>query len=123
MLKNAPAPRYRLIPEDVWREAVDRVLSGESAKSVAKDLGIPRTSLRRKVDLVKGNDNAELGTFMGVKPIFSIDEEKTLADFLEQSSKMFHGLTTTAVRQLAYDMAKLIKLKCPNHGLTMERKA
>ena len=65
------------------------VLSGESAKSVAKDLGIPRTSLRRKVDSVKGNDNAELGTFWGIKPVFSIDEENTLVDFLSRVPKCF----------------------------------
>ena len=33
-----------------------------------------------------------------------------LADYLIKSSKMFHGLTTTQARQLAYEMAERNKL-------------
>ena len=102
-----------LIPEAVYRDAVKRVLNGESAKSVAKELDIPRTSLRRKVDLIKTNETAYIGTNYGVTTVFTPDQEKTLSDFLEESSKMFHGLSTKAARQLAFQMATVNKIKTP----------
>lgn len=102
-----------LVPEDVLRAAADRILKGETANAVAKDTGIPRTSLRRKVAQLKDNKDAEIATNYSKSQIFSKTEEKELADYLEKCSKMFYGLTTRATKELAYEMAVLNHMKVP----------
>lgn len=102
-----------LIPEDVLRAAVARVLDGESAKAVSKDTGVPRTTLRRKTALMRENNDANIGTDYSKAQIFSCAEEKELADYLQKCSKMFYGLTTRAAKELAYEMAVVNGKKVP----------
>lgn len=92
--------------------AVKQVVNDNSAiRKVARETGIDRMTLTRY--LKKYNHNhAEGGSeevgpvgYWGNRRVFTDDEEALLSDYLQQSCRMYFGLTSEEVRRLAYEFA------------------
>ena len=97
------------------REAVYCVLNGESARHVAKRLGVPRSTLQRYVAKMRthGAEGTRMSPNYANAKIFTENQENDLVRYLQTASKMHHGLTTNASRELAYQFAKRNHIKTP----------
>ena len=97
------------------REAVNCVLNGESARHVAKRLGVPRSTLQRYVAKMRthGAEGTRMSPNYANAKMFTENQENYLVRYLQTASKMHHGLTTNASRELAYQFAKRNHIKTP----------
>ena len=98
------------------REAVKCVLEGESERKVAQRLKIPRSTLQRYVakGRAHGADVVRMSPNYANAKIFTENQEKDLVRYIQTASRMHHGLTTDASRELAYQFAKKNQLKTPD---------
>lgn len=80
---------------------------------MATRLGLPKTTLQRYVKLYKANPDAVLKPKYQHSRVLNDEQEEDLAMYVLQVSKMFHGLTTTQARQLAYETAEKNGLEMP----------
>lgn len=87
-------------------EACAQVASGRSVKSVAKAFEIPRTSLRNQL-----KKRTPQGPKMGKKPVFNDEQEEELKNHVLLLSKLYYGVTTTQIRQIAYEYAEKNNIK------------
>lgn len=78
-----------------------------SIREAARSTGIPLQTLHRYVKKAKLNPGTEIRTqpLYEVRQIFSKEQESDLGEYLQICSKMAYGLSTVAVRKVAYDMA------------------
>lgn len=95
------------------RSAALRVINGEQAFKVANDTGIPRTTIRRKVQILRRDPEACIESNFKKSQVFTPDQEIQICEYLETCSAMFYGLTTTKARELAYQTALYNDLKRP----------
>jgi transposase-like protein len=97
------------IPASLMQSAVKQVIEkGFSVRSVANDLGIPRTTLLRYVQEGKKKGTESEGNFsktLATRKVFSADQERSLKEYLVLASK-HHGLTKKLTRELAWEYAK-----------------
>lgn len=86
-----------------------------SLREAAVATSVPYQTLHRYVKRAKLNPDNELRTYplYAVRQIFTKDQETILAEYLEECSKMAYGLSTAALRKVAYDMAKHNNIKIP----------
>ena len=105
------------IPPEVIRQGVQKILEGGKFATVAREMHIPRSTLKRYTQkfLTEGgtstNDVSEvpLENFIPrykTRKIFTAEEEKSLENYLIRASQLHHGLSTREVRKLAFDFAE-----------------
>ena len=96
------------------REAIKCVRNGEmGCKKASKLFGIPRMTLKRRVNN-SNQDATEDRKILGSKrPVFTSEQEKELVDYLLKMETMFYGLTIKDVRHLAFQLAERNKIKHP----------
>lgn len=94
-----------LIPAEIMKQAVEKVLNGSALHSVAKEFGLSRNTLRRYVRKIRGNGTTEFQPSYKANQVFSVEEENELSQYLDVMARMNHGLTTKMIARLAYDLA------------------
>lgn len=85
------------VTTEVMDNANRRLHTGETKRSIAGDLGVPESTLRKRLKL--GTVPTSLGRF---KATFSNEEEKTLADYCRDLVARFYGLTIRMLNELAF---------------------
>lgn len=85
------------VTTEVMDNANRRLHTGERKRSIAGDLGVPESTLRKRLKL--GTVPTSLGRF---KATFSNEEEKTLADYCRDLVARFYGLTIRMLNELAF---------------------
>lgn len=116
-----PDPKLANMPRNYKRKTEQSSFSSESLLSAITDMkdglsrreaavkyGIPRTTLLR----YSRCDGEVQKCSLGRKAVFSMEEESKLLSYVLDCSKMFHGLSLTRTRELAYTYA--INLKKAN---------
>lgn len=94
--------------------AAARIRQGVSMRKVAKETGIPFSTLQKRMkketfDIPK----------LGRHPVFNEEQENTLTDRILLLSKIFHGLTINQLRKIAFQFAESLKL---SHNFNRETK-
>nr|XP_047123710.1 uncharacterized protein LOC124806668 [Hydra vulgaris] len=74
-----------------------------SINKAAVNFGIPEATLRRYIKKSSDQFPINNGRF---RPIFSIEMEKLLAEYLIELSKRFFGMTSVQLRKFAYEFAE-----------------
>ena len=108
--KWAETPRYL-----VEREVNEIIFWGRSISSVAMEIGIDNTTLRRYVKQAQVMGSRKLN--IGYKPnrqVFSAEQETVLQDYLVRAANIYFGLSPRNVRELAYECAIEFGLEMPD---------
>ncbi|GFR64738.1 transposase [Elysia marginata] len=106
---------YGKTPADVMQRAIDDLkINGKKVREAARDHGIPRGTLRNNLKKVEEGKTILVPNYHHAR-IFSDEQEDVLAHYAVNCAKMFHGLTTKALRTLAYDLAKANNMKFPSN--------
>lgn len=101
-------------PPETMRDAVKQVIDGQPAQTVARAFGIDRMTLKRYVK--KSRQNPDFDTFAPTfkhTQVFSLADEKRLADYILKASKLHYGLSTKTTRRLAFEYASVNSRKYP----------
>ena len=85
------------VTTEVMDNANRRLHTGERKRSIAGDLGVPESTLRKRLKL--GTVPTSLGRF---KATFFNEEEKKLADYCRDLVARFYGLTIRMLNELAF---------------------
>lgn len=80
---------------------------GKSIHKVAKETGIPYSTLQKRLK----NELFNSGPAMGKKPVFSKTQEEALASHVIKFSNMFYGLNTVQLRRVAFECAEGLQIK------------
>jgi len=99
--KKTDRPPRGLTQEHTMKAAVEML--GRAVNTVARECGIDRMTLKHYVRKCRIDPNTACKPNFATKQIFSVDEEKSLAEFLLKASKLHYGLSTKETRKLAYD--------------------
>lgn len=103
-----------LVPPEAMAAAVLEVVEeNKGIRKVAQDRGISKSTLQRYVDKYKKDEDCPMSPNYTHKQVFNKEQECLLADYLKKTSKMFHGLTSTQAKQLAFEMAERNKISMP----------
>ena len=88
--------------------AAKDVADGKSIRAAAKAHGIDRMTLQQYIKASSGSGNASYGyrNVADKQRIFSMEFEADLASHVKNFAKIFHGLTNTKFRKLAYEFCK-----------------
>ena len=108
---------------DIIERAVTAVLAGGKVATIAKEFGIPRMTLTRYV-VKHSNGNRAIHSYDVVrknKMILSSEMEKDLANHVKLLANMFHGLSVTKCRELAYEFAKHNEITMPSSWMKNEK--
>ena len=107
---------YGKTPAHIMKDAAMAVMEGDSERQTAKRLGIARGTLKRYIKKIRkdGLEKARLTPNYFHSKVFTDNHEKDLAQYLEVASRMHHGLTTHATRQLAYQFATRNNIAAPS---------
>lgn len=102
----------------ILRNAVKRVIEGNGISKVAKDFGISKSVLQRRVAQYKNLSEEEQEKFTyvqkhGFKKVFSMLEEQMLEEYLLTAARMCYGLNKKQTRKLAYDFGKINSIEMP----------
>jgi len=91
---------------EVYRKAAEEHFKdGAKIRSLAKKYNVCHVTLYRYIKKVKaGNTSAVVG-YRCVNRVFTNNEESNLRDYLIECSAVYFGLSPSAVRQLAYELA------------------
>lgn len=102
------------VNKDQLKIAVAAVLAGGTLKGTSRQYGIPLMTLKRYSRRQK-EESVEIQYEPNYRKsqIFTEEEEKDLAKYLETASKLYHGLTPKNVRMLAYQFGKKNNKKIP----------
>lgn len=80
---------------------------GISVYKVSQQTGIPYSTLKKRYNLAKANDASyKYSPKLGRRTVFSIEQEKILANHLRLMSNKFYGLTREQFRKVGYSVAK-----------------
>lgn len=87
--------------------AVEMVENGCSIRKSAKENGVNYKTLSRYVKIKSSTGSLDTATFGYVKSrlVFTNEFESLLVDYLVRAARIFHGLTITELRNLAYELA------------------
>ena len=128
-LLKMPRNRVRTTAQQSWSpskmlEAISAVREGSmGCKKASKIFGIPRTTLKRRVNNLNIDATEEKKVLGSKRPVFTSEQEKELVDYALRMESMFYGLTVKDVRQLAFQLAERNNIKHPfnkNTGLAGE---
>ena len=64
------------LSHELMLEAIQKVINGQSIRSVAKEYGASKTTLERKVKVFQGNQSATMKSSFTNRQIFTMDQEK-----------------------------------------------
>ncbi|KAJ8935133.1 hypothetical protein NQ318_015788 [Aromia moschata] len=103
----------RFTPE-LMEQIRDKLRKGESKRSIAKDLGVAESSLRKR--LKSNTIPTSLGRF---RPTFSVEMQEALATHIRKLNKQFYGITLKELQSIAYQFAEQAKVK---HSFNTEKK-
>ncbi|KAJ8955183.1 hypothetical protein NQ318_009079 [Aromia moschata] len=95
----------RFTPE-LMEKIRDKLRKGESKRSIAKDLGVAESSLRKR--LKSNTIPTSLGRF---RPTFSVEIQEALATHIRKLNKLFYGITLKELQSIAYQFAEQAKKK------------
>ena len=104
---------HGLASHDIMLQGVQLVIGGMPVRKAAEQQGVSKSALCRYVMKYRGNPAVVLTPNYRHSQVFSMEQEDTLAEYLDTSSQMFHGLTPKLVRKLAYEMVCINKLHMP----------
>ncbi|OXU24195.1 hypothetical protein TSAR_015138 [Trichomalopsis sarcophagae] len=90
--------------------AIQNVLDGESCKSVARQFGVPRTTLMKKC---KTQTNNRPSRVVGFRRMFNEEQEIALKNNISEMENCLMGLTSFDLRKPAFDFAE--KLQVPHN--------
>lgn len=82
-------------------------------RTVAKEKAISKSTLQRYVRKYKNHGEAVLAPNYNHSLVFAKEQEESLSQYLLNMSRMFHGLTKTQVKQLAFELAQKNGLPVP----------
>lgn len=105
-------------PPDVLKQAAESVLEHRhSIRVVAEAHNINFMTLFSYVNKIKsGESHLEIKTgYAKPRQTFSDNQEKELAEYIKQSSKIFFGLPTTDVKSLAFENARENQILMPSN--------
>lgn len=77
-----------------------------SMRNAAKQFGIPYSTLQER--LKNGNYDPVL---LGIRPIFSYEDERDISNHIKDLSKLFYGLTPLQLRKAAFEFPEKKKSK------------
>ncbi|KAJ8879727.1 hypothetical protein PR048_020335 [Dryococelus australis] len=103
------------------KRAVEKVLKeGASIRQVAKEAGIPRSTIKRYVIKATefGTNNVNSRPCSEHLKIFSHDEEKLLPNYIKHACLIYYGLSTQSARKLAYEFATANGKEIPTNWST-----
>jgi len=106
-------PPRKTTAKEVMKVAVDEVLGGRAAATVAKEFGVDRMTLKRYVKKTLADPSTICQPNYVTKKVFNDGQEKNLGCYLLQASKMNYGLTAMTSRTLAYKYAQAISQPFP----------
>lgn len=89
--------------------ALKDISKGKSVRKCSVEYGIPRRTLRDRIK--RGNNKKPYSYCINVQ-VFTVEQEKTLADHAITLSKIFYGITRREFCSLAYEFA--LKNNIPN---------
>ena len=93
---------------DKLNEALHKVRTGELSKRKAEYIyGVPRKTISRHL----AGKVAKVGNLGRYECMFAKEVEQALVDHALKLQLMFFGLSTTELRQLAYDLAVKLKVQ------------
>lgn len=104
-------------PPETMKHAVHLVIhDGKPKRQVARELGIPRSSLLRYIKATeeRGADAVSYRKSKATRKVFTDEQESLLKDYLLVASKHHHGLTQQMARELAWEYAKENKRQYPS---------
>lgn len=94
--------------EQMLQTAKIKINNGFSIRSIAKDLGIDESTLRKR--LKSGCGVEKLGRY---RSVFSEDMETQLVQHCKELDNRFYGITFKTLRKIAYEYAVLNNIKNP----------
>lgn len=103
-------------PRDVMERAAATVAGGQSVRSAASDFKIDRMTLKRYIDKQNSQPQPEATSYTPValrQMVFSPEMEMDLANHITFLSDMFHGLSMSRCRTLAFEFAKRNGINVP----------
>ena len=106
-----PKVRVRTTEKASWssnnlENALQLINSGSSIRNAAKTIGIPFSSLQKRV-----RKGSILGPHLGRYTVFSPDAEAELADLVKKMANIFYGCTANQIRRVAFEYAENCNLK------------
>lgn len=85
---------------------------GISVYKVAQETGIPYSTLKKRYNLAKANDDSYKNSpKLGRHTVFTAEQEKILVDHLRIMSNKFYGLTREHFRKVCYGIAKKLGIE------------
>lgn len=105
---------------ETMKEGVRLVLEGGKIRPTAMRLGLKFQTLAMYVKKFRENPDGEheMKLSNSTRQVFTEEQEHDLETFLITSSKMFYGLSNIDTRKLAYEMAEVNKIVCPEQWIT-----
>lgn len=113
ILLQMPRKTIRTTTKASWTvETLENAVSilregGISVYKVSQQTGIPYSTLKKRFNLAKANDDRyKIKPKLGRYTVFSFEQEKILASHLQTMSNKFYGLTREQFRKVCYSVAK-----------------
>jgi hypothetical protein len=97
--------RRNFFTNEILRQIKDKINSGQSKRSVAREFNIHEATLRKR--LKEDSIPTSLGRF---KPVFSQELEERLVEHVKKLDSLFYGVTLRDLRRAAFDYAEGNKL-------------
>ena len=120
MGKYARKTTRGLHDQDLLRAAAMRVKSGSPLRKVSKEVGLPRSTVRRavaKLDAAEDPQSVELATTFNFKSVFSANEEILLKDYMSRHSTCIMDLRKRKQVSLHMNMPRPKGRICRRTGL------
>lgn len=98
------------------RNGLNMIRGGMSIRQASEKSGVPFATLKRyhwKTHTYESLDNQRLEPNYSVNQIFTTEQEISLKEYFTHCALLFYGLTAKECRQIAYQCAKINKLKIP----------
>jgi len=93
-------------PHEIMLLAVKEVReNNRSIREVASEKGVSKSALHRYIKKYESHPDTTLEPNYKHSLVFTREQELSLCQYLIKCSKMFHGLTASQTRELAYEMA------------------
>ncbi|KAK3924037.1 Tigger transposable element-derived protein 6 [Frankliniella fusca] len=118
MVRNYQRKSTKGMHSDIaMRTALDYVKKGMKVREAARETGVDRTTLARKIKLFEQHDNIpesiNLASSFKSQQIFTDEVESDLVSYILKRSTLGYGLTSTELRECAYEVAEKNNIKMP----------
>lgn len=99
---------------------MELVKSGIRIRKASEECQLKYTTVRLYVNKMKANPETRLTPNYEVNKIFTSEQEKEIAEYIEYCVQLFYGLTTKDCRRVVYQMAKANNIKIPQSWIYSE---